>query len=287
MKRILFPTEFSKHAPDVFQYALEIALRFDAKIVILNALGITEDSLLQTSLGDEKISKAMDSLLSFVEEHKNKKYESVDIEYTVDPDYAVEAIKKISEQEMVDLIVMGMTGRGTTAEKLFGSVTTSVLENSGAPVLVVPAGQKYRWMQNIIYATDFTFSDIGVLSYLRKMARAFNTEIDCLHVVREGESVSQAKFNMAILADAFTGKYFADFDVVEGDFITQVSQYLKYDDSNILVMLTRKKKLWSLFTERSLTKEVVRKINRPILVFKEEKYEELGWTIDLSSKEDA
>lgn len=282
MKKILFPTEFSEHAPDVFQYALEIALRFKAKVIVLHALGVKEDALLQTTLGEQKIDEAMDRLLEFTEKYKEDRYEDVEIEYNVSPNYAVEAIEKTAEEASVELVVMGMTGRGKTVEKIFGSVTTSILENSEIPVLLVPAGQKYRWMQNIIYATDFSFSDIGVLGYLKKMARAFNTEIDCLHVVEDGENLSQAQFNMAILEDTFEGKYFADFDVVEGDFIEEVSQYLQYDNSNILVMLTRKKKMWNLFTDSSLTKEAIQKINRPILVFKENNYEKMGWMVDLS-----
>ena len=282
MKKILFPTEFSDHAPDVFGYALEIAKRFKATIVVMHALGIRDTPLMQGKKAEDRSDAVMDKLLDLVKENKTTHYDDVKIEYVVDVDYPTSAIEKIASQEAVGLIVMGMTGKSKTIQSLFGSVTSSVLESAAAPVLLVPAGQKYRWFQNIIYATDFTFGDIGVLNYLKKLAKVFNTEIDCIHVVEKGEDRQAAKVKMSMLAEAYEGRYFADFDVLGGETIEAISEYLRYDTSNILVLLTQKKSIWSSFVKGSLTKEMIEKISRPILVFKETQYEDVGWNIDLS-----
>ena len=36
MKKILFPTEFSEHAPEVLKYASELAYQFDAQLIVMH-----------------------------------------------------------------------------------------------------------------------------------------------------------------------------------------------------------------------------------------------------------
>ncbi len=281
MKKILFPTEFADHAPEVFHYSLELARRFKAKVIVLHAIGkpevkVTSSNL--TGLADH----AMDVLVDFVNKYKSDFYDGVELQFLVETGFPGEVIKNVAQQQEADLIVMGMTGKTNALEKVFGSVSTDVLSDADAPVLLIPAGWKYRWFHKIVYATDFAFRDIGALTYLKKMAKVFNAEIDCLHVVEEGEDLVRARINMNMLKKALTSKVFNEFDVLNGQLVNAINNYLKEENAGMLVMLSRKRGMWEKIMDRGRTKEVARKIRLPLLVFKENAYEEVGWKIDLN-----
>lgn len=51
-----------------------------------------------------------------------------------------EALLRCAEDEAVELLVVGMTGRGTLNELLMGSTTHQLLHQSARPIVAVPAG---------------------------------------------------------------------------------------------------------------------------------------------------
>ena len=279
MKKILFPTEFTDHAPEVFQYALELARRFKAKLYVMHVIGTPDKSHKQGKDYEEITDHIMDVLVDFVEKHKLPQYFEVKIEYLIEVGFPAEAIVNAALDEEVELIVMGMAGKTNALENLFGSVTTAVLAEADAPVLAVPAGYKYRWFHTIVYATDFAFRDIGALNFLKKMARAFGANIDCVHVVEEGEDALKAGVNMQLLKETFKDKIFHQFDILEGELTKEINDYLNEENAGLLVMLSRKRGVWANILNGGRTKEIARKIDLPLLVFKENAYEIVGWNI--------
>lgn len=281
MKKILFPTEFSGHSPEVFHYALELARRFKATLTVMHVFGKPNPAN-QKSV-ESMTDHIMDILVDFVEKNRPEGYENVELEYIVDVGSPAEAIVNVALDETVDLIVMGMTGKTNALEKVFGSVSTEVLANADAPVLLVPAHWKYRWFHKIVYASDFAFRDIGALNYLKKLAKVFNSEIDVLHVVEKGEDDMKAEVNMKILKDTFNEKCFSEFDVLRGDLVKEINDYLDEENAGMVVMLSRKRGMMEKIRERGRTREMAQKLRMPLLVFKENAYENVGWKIDLTS----
>ena len=51
--------------------------------------------------------------------------------------YIIEEINLFSERNKTDLIVMGMQGAGYLAEKVIGSITTSLMPKAKCPILVI------------------------------------------------------------------------------------------------------------------------------------------------------
>src|SRR5690606_32395041 len=61
MKTILFPTDFSKNAENALHYALEFALKLEAKLVILNVVTLPYDLNL-------RVEEAVQSVEGFYDE---------------------------------------------------------------------------------------------------------------------------------------------------------------------------------------------------------------------------
>jgi nucleotide-binding universal stress UspA family protein len=51
-----------------------------------------------------------------------------------------EALLRCADEEGAELLVVGMTGRGTVNELLMGSTTHRLLQHTARPIVAVPAG---------------------------------------------------------------------------------------------------------------------------------------------------
>lgn len=56
----------------------------------------------------------------------------------------------------VDMIIMGITGRGKIGQALIGSNTLTLIKKNYCPLMIVPANAKFNQLKNIALASDFT-----------------------------------------------------------------------------------------------------------------------------------
>jgi nucleotide-binding universal stress UspA family protein len=153
IKRILYATDLSENSSYAFFYALDMAKRHDAKIVILHSVKPGRLISYAGSRVEGMMVKAkeMDQEMSLEEIEKNlrnfyKKIETqasapcIDLvsKIIVPLGHPVEEILKAADEERCDAIVLGTHGKGFLTQTLLGSVAISVLQRSRKPVFVIP-----------------------------------------------------------------------------------------------------------------------------------------------------
>lgn len=150
IKTILLATDLSKNSAYAFYYAVHMAKRDEAKIVILHAVEPLPPMLI--SFGDFSHQVAQDR---WDETAKKFKERIQDISVKVDTrmgsssvdlvakilirlGHPVEEILKAADEEGCDVIVLGTHSKGFLQKAFVGSVCNSVLHRTRKPVLVVP-----------------------------------------------------------------------------------------------------------------------------------------------------
>ena len=150
IKTILFATDLSKNAAYAFYYAVRLAKRDEAKIVILHAVEPLPPMLI--SFGDFSHKVAKDRWDETVKKFKER---IEDISVKVDTRTGISSVDLISkilirlgppveeilkavDEEGCDVIVIGTHSKGFLQQTLVGSVCSSVLHRTRKPVLVVP-----------------------------------------------------------------------------------------------------------------------------------------------------
>lgn len=274
MKKILFPTEFSDHAPEAFKFAQDLAYFFKADLIVMHAFG-KPDYRINTSLSiEEGAEKVTEKMVAFVTDHLNDDYrEDIFVGYTTKVGFPADAILEVAMEKDVDLIIMGMTGKTNAIGTMMGSVAFKVLNNAESPVLLIPAVAKFSGIDNIVYTTNFEFRDLGAINYLSKWTEAYDAPVHCLHVTGAAENGLTVMKRMNILKTTYKGKANLYFDLVEGDFRTEIEKFAIKKKADIVAMMAHKGNLISRMMNNSSVDGIARRISLPLLVLKDDAYE--------------
>ena len=140
LKKILFPTDFSKLGNAALQYASRLASESGAMLQIAH---VDEQFLQNAAMGDagyrysplseSEARKAIAEQLSQIKPTTA----GVRFEHHSLDGVAVEEILDFARRENVDLIVMGSHGRTGLSRLLMGSVAEGVTRRAQCPVLIM------------------------------------------------------------------------------------------------------------------------------------------------------
>jgi len=141
VKTILVPSDFSEYADYAFTWALEMAEKWGAKVIVVNAAPMFShlaypESVYMLDLAKmeaELIADAEKKLREFI---AKKGTRAVTVETRAVMGDPFWEICKAAEQVHADLIVMGSHGRTGLAHVLLGSVAERVVRHAPCPVLV-------------------------------------------------------------------------------------------------------------------------------------------------------
>ena len=151
IKKILYATDLSKNASYAFFYAVDMAKRHNARIVILHSIerirhmyGERVEKILQETKDQEQktdIKETQKSLQEFCERTETQiGAPCVELvsKILVPLGHPVEEILKVADEEECDVIVLGTHGKGFLRQTFLGSVAGSVLERTRKPVFIIP-----------------------------------------------------------------------------------------------------------------------------------------------------
>jgi nucleotide-binding universal stress UspA family protein len=156
IKKILYATDLTKNSSYAFYFAIDLARKHGAKVIILHCVETIPPSvyaeaaftnLLETLQRDKEQEKKQDTvkiknqLQQFCQNIESQiGSPCVDLvsEIIVKEGHAVEDILNTADTTGCDVIVLGTHGRGWLKHTFLGSVASSVLARTRKPVFVIP-----------------------------------------------------------------------------------------------------------------------------------------------------
>ncbi|MGV8144587.1 MAG: universal stress protein [Methanothermobacter sp.] len=145
--KILLPTDGSKFAEKAAKHAIWIASQSGAEIIALNVVDTSslvglpaEDLTVRvTEILKEEAHASLDQIENMINDFKKEEGIEKDIELIKESKEGSPAniILKTVDEEGIDLIVMGTSGKHGLDRFLLGSVTEKVVRSAKCPVLAV------------------------------------------------------------------------------------------------------------------------------------------------------
>jgi len=137
IRSILVATDGSDAATDALERGVELAERMDAVVHILSVVDATANPM-QFGVADvAELHEARERLVEEVVAAVDDR--DVELQGAIRRGRPADAILTYAEENGIDLLVVGRTGRGRVAQALLGSTTDRLLRDSSLPVIVVPA----------------------------------------------------------------------------------------------------------------------------------------------------
>jgi nucleotide-binding universal stress UspA family protein len=150
IKKILFATDLSKNSAYAFFYAIHMARRDGAQIIIMHAVEPIAPMLVNFEDFRHQVAKDRweETVIKFKERIQDISVKSdartgvssVDLisNILIRPGNPVEEILRAADEEDCDVIVLGSHGKGFLEKTFLGSVSSSVLLRTRKPVFVIP-----------------------------------------------------------------------------------------------------------------------------------------------------
>lgn len=275
IKTILVPIDFSDCAENALKYALILAGRMDAKVILyhsyfsphtahLSARSATEGKKSAREISEEQLQDAY---------MRAPHLPLQEVEYHTSPREMREELPQLVLDKKVDLIVMGTQGIGWLGGRIFGTNTSWTIENIGCPIIAIPETEVALQIKNVMYASDYLDSDVGNLELTALIAKLFEAELKIVHV-RESDEQEQESSTFIARVKAAIPSFDFQFVQVNAPNVEQgLEDYLDHHPVDLLVMSAQRRNGLERLFGKSITKLMVHHLSGPALFFHHEKKE--------------
>ena len=188
VQRILFPTDFSEVAQQVWPHALELATRYHASLDLLHV---------STSAPDHAVAPQEETLdhpkhEGYIQDRLREFLGTLAAGHQVQTIHLraqspAPAIIDYVERNRIDLTVIGTRGRSRLEHFLLGSVAEKVVRHAPCPVLSVgsdrPDYTSHPQYRNILAAFDFSEYSRDAVYQALDLAERFQSQLHVLYVI--------------------------------------------------------------------------------------------------------
>lgn len=252
MQTFLVPVDFSPASTNAAIYAANLAKEMGAKLFLFHAymLPTPVSEVPYVMVTAEEMQKENEALINRDAEQLKKQF-NIEVKWMVRIGIASDEIKSLTQEEPIDMVVMGMKGAGGI-EKIIGSTTTNVIRKIKKSVLIIPHDAVYRSISSITYSTDFSYkTNFHLFDPFFNIVSHFKATVSILHIqlshAGDHPDVLMGKKEVEELFRNFTTTYIT----LENNSVTHgIQQYLQNNKTDILVMVAHAHS----FLERIFTK---------------------------------
>ena len=204
MKNILVLTDFSIRAGYAVEFAMHLAIKNEARLLLCHALEpfsansvtgaawiVADDQLAEKDEAIMDLKEIGRGLLKLMATDGGKV--RPDIQYIADYGNVCDVAKKVIADNNVDIVVIGSHPSNALTRILSGSHVYSLIDKLDCPVLLIPESLRYKGIHTIAYATDLTFNNNKVIKYLVRVARPFQAAISVNHIFKTEFHLTEAE----------------------------------------------------------------------------------------------
>lgn len=245
MKTILVATDFSQSANNAVDYAAHLAESLQAKLLLFHAYNVpvivSEVPIMMPNL--EEVEKDSVKRLKHLQSKlKTLLNNAIEIDFYCTCGFAVDEIKNYTEKHAVDFIILGMQGAGALAEKLIGSVTSTLIHETKIPVICMNHKNHFKPIKKIVFACDLgEFNNTHIFEPIKKFVHSFHAKLFILNVFNKNhseptitEAVAGLKLDQLLADVNHQLCYVENDDVVDG-----INEFVKEHAIDLLIMMPR------------------------------------------------
>jgi len=276
MKKILVPTDFSKHAQTSTDVAADIARRSGATLYLLHVVEEATEGSFNVE-GEVSTGSVTDRLYNIRLINSARKqlekavndpaYKDIRVDGLIRVGNPFHGMRTIVTENKVDLVVMGKSGKTKIQEMLIGSNTEKIVRLAKCPVLTVNKKPLRNDFKNIAYATAMEPDERVFARIVMRSQKMYDSTVHLVRINTPGDFQRDhiAKENMQKFAKGlglknYTLNVYNDINVEEG-----VIRFADSIDADMIAMATHGRTGFAHVIAGSVAEDVVGHAKRPVL----------------------
>lgn len=245
MKKILFTTDFSTNAKKAFSYALNMAEKHQAELILAHVFDIPNVynypvEYNPSEMKPEMIKDWQRTLQEFFANYDTKvKAKFVAVEHPS----VVKGILSIIETHRPQLLVVGTRGKNRIKEAILGGTTKAMVKRSPIPVMAIPENTNQKDFDTVLYASDLREDDAQALKKLVQLVEPYQPEIQILHIypVSEYEGIEKIEWFKELVKENIDYERIT-FEILRSDNnFSALDNHMIGNRFDLLVMLEKKR----------------------------------------------
>jgi len=295
LKTVLFPTDFSDQAEVALDHALALAEKHGAALHMLHAVVLHADDPNDPAHhfpDAEEIRVRLEEIAEdrMANQLETRRAEEIDVTRAQRRGISgAPVILEYAEEIDADVIVMGTHGRRGLSRALLGSVTEEVVRLSKCPVLTIRSGlgtTAPSRIESVLVPVDFSPHSEVAAQHAREICRAYGARMHLLHVFEQPvtpevylgggpSTIPDYRLLEGSLREALLGaatRAGADVEpeihVREGSTVGGILDAARDIPADLIVIATHGLGGIAHVLLGSVTEEVVRRADRPVLTLK-------------------
>ena len=276
MKKIIVPVDFSDHSNYALESAAILAKKYDAEILALHMLEISETILTK---GEADLQAETVFFLKLAEQRftdflQQDFLKDVKVTPIVKHFKVFTEVNEVAKEHNADLIVMGSHGSSGLKEIFIGSNTEKVVRHSDVPVLVIKNKPTNLSFENVVFASDFSESTVTPYINATKLFDKLGANLHLIYVNTPGDNfnstseMEQIVVNFLQKADGNLDKlsevkYISDYTVEKG-----ILNHANVSGANAIAVATHGRKGFNHFLAGSISEDIANHSSLPVVTFK-------------------
>lgn len=270
MKTIIVPTDFSPVSINAVNFAADMALAIDARLLLFHVYNIPvsygEVPLVLISV--EELQKNSEIQLEDLKNEIHIKSGKLKVDTEVKMGNIVDELEGLCKHIQPFAVVMGAKGTSGIEKVVFGSTTLTAIRHLIWPIICVPPGKEYgKGIKKIGFACDFKqVVEATPVQFIKQMAKEFGAELHILNVDYnhkhfKPETQAKSLFLHKMLEDAKPVYHFINsIDTEEG-----INEFAETNKLDLIIAIPKKHTLLEGIFKPSSTKQLVFQSHIPVM----------------------
>lgn len=276
MKKIIVPVDFSDHSNYALESAAILAKKYDAEILALHMLEISETILTkdEADLQSEAVFFLKLAEKRFNEFLEQDYLKGVNVTPIVKHFKVFSEVNDVAKEHGADLIVMGSHGSSGLKEIFIGSNTEKVVRHAEIPVIVVKNKPTTLSFDNVVFASDFSESTVTPYINATKLFKKLGSNLHLIYINTPGDNFNSTSETEKIVANFLQKadgnldklsevKYVSDYTVEKG-----VLNYANVSGADAIAVATHGRTGFTHFLSGSISEDIANHASLPVITFR-------------------
>jgi nucleotide-binding universal stress UspA family protein len=280
MKTILVLTDFSISADYAAHYALKLAQRIEANLLVCNIYELPEGEQItnknkwplaaseENSIHD--LGEICARLKTAIDKDKEGLYRPEVNQCSLEGAVA-DMLNEVAFKNNIVIAVISSHNGNWLSTLLLGNYTHDIIEAATFPVMMVPYRAWFTPYKMIAFATASNYTDINILQSLTNLAKYTGAEVLVAHVTAENTDESAELTKLKDFFNQVPGKLnypkilyriLKHKHIVAG--LVWLTTYVAVD---VLVLVHCRRNHFQQFIRSSITQQLAKFLNKPLLIF--------------------